>query len=219
MYFIVCFLFVFTCSSQIPFLVMQLSVWKQGVYRRSPGHPDTVLIHSEDRSDVTHVNTNESHYPGNANIILTDLLTTPLFIEVQNCTHTLWPSFTFQWEGAFLPLCSLLPQFLLNKTRAHGSLLLLIDTTNNDRSNTGNWLFKDMTPKAVLSDTSEVTFCLSAEEETTGFGMLNMLGQNTLLEPCAFLPAPPSIQKLQEDTTDNFSSRITSKFCVLRLLH
>lgn len=216
---IICFLFVFTCSSQISFLVRQLSIWKQGVYRGSPGHPNAVLTHSEDRSDVTHVNTNESHYPGNANIILTDLLTTPLFIEEQNCTHTLWPSFTFQCEGAFLPLCSLLPQFLINKTRTHSSLLFLIDTTNNDRSNTGNWLFKYMAPKAVLSDTLEVTFCVSAEEETTRFGMLNMLGQNTLPEPCAFLPAPPSIRKLQEDTTDNFSRCITPKFCVLRLLH
>lgn len=67
----------------------QLSVGKQGVYRGGLGHPDTILIHSEDSSDVTLVNTNESHYPGNANIILTDLLTAPLFSEEKNCTHTL----------------------------------------------------------------------------------------------------------------------------------
>lgn len=78
-----------------------------------------------------------------------------------------------------------------------------------------------MASKATLSGTSEVTFCLSVEEELekTGFEMLNMFGQNMLLEPCAFHPAPPGIQKIQEDTTDNFSSCITSKFCVLRLQH
>lgn len=43
---------------------------KASVYRGSPGHPDTVLIHSEDSSDVAPVDTNEFHYPGNANVIL-----------------------------------------------------------------------------------------------------------------------------------------------------
>lgn len=92
---------------------------------------------------------------------------------------------------------------------------------NNDRSSTGNWLFKYMAPEAMLSDTSEVTFCLSVEGELekTGFGMLNTFGQNTLPEPCAFNPAPPGIQKIQENANDNFNSCITSKFCVLRLQH
>lgn len=53
------------------------------------GEVQAILIHSEDSSDVTPVNTNESHYLGNANIILTDLFATPLFSEEQNSTHTL----------------------------------------------------------------------------------------------------------------------------------
>lgn len=59
------------------------------VSRGSPGHSGTVITHSEDSFDLTPVNTKESHCPGNANIILADLLTTPLFSEEQKCTHTL----------------------------------------------------------------------------------------------------------------------------------
>lgn len=55
----------------------------------SPGHSDTVIIHSDGSFELTPVNTKEFHCPSNANIILAELLTTPLFSEEQNCTYTL----------------------------------------------------------------------------------------------------------------------------------